>query len=494
MSFSASRISTSNRDRNPRSDFGRVSLAFRSRFACKWNAELTISRRVIGIFRARFACLQNSPFRKSFYRRDAGKKRVQEPGKQIPDAGVSGSKARSLTVVFLPASLRVSGVKLFIDLSKSARNKRAKRPASDEVNANRRSNKYQLTRNSQLSAFGLSFQVSEMYELKSFASHIYGSGIYSIGMKQASWFAASAFVISGIFVVLSCSESNVVSGAPGDIIYVASTPCEDSVKQMLTIPLETKCDFIRWNLSLAQKEPRTFALDINFGEGQPNTLGFWNGGVKLSMTGKYQIEKSGKGSQAKEVYRLKGDKSAVNVSLLKLNDNLFQLLAVDNTMMVNTGGWSYTINRRDPDASAVNPIFLLDISPDAAPPNEETFVGRTPCREIEARLGRMDSVECFKLKWKLTLYRDPTTHRPTTYTLNRTAHRTEPITGKWTITRTGSGQKASIVYQLDPDRPDTSLSFLLAENRLLFFLDPSGKLLTGNADFSYTLNKKAEQP
>ena len=139
-----------------------VSPAFRSRFAVEWNAELAISKRVIGIFRLRFACLQNSAFRKSFYRGDAEEKRVQEPGKQIPVAGVSGSKAHSLTVLFLPASLRVSSVKLFIDLSKSARDQRAEPPASDEVNPDRPSNKYQLTRNSQLSAFGLTFQISEM--------------------------------------------------------------------------------------------------------------------------------------------------------------------------------------------------------------------------------------------------------------------------------------------------------------------------------------------
>ena len=48
--------------------------------------------------------------------------------------------------MFLPASIRVSAVKLFIDLSKSAKNKRAKRPASDEINSDRRSDKYQLTR------------------------------------------------------------------------------------------------------------------------------------------------------------------------------------------------------------------------------------------------------------------------------------------------------------------------------------------------------------
>ena len=45
-----------------RSGFGCVSPAFRPRFACEWNAELTISKRVIGIFRPRFACLQNRIF------------------------------------------------------------------------------------------------------------------------------------------------------------------------------------------------------------------------------------------------------------------------------------------------------------------------------------------------------------------------------------------------------------------------------------------------
>ena len=108
MRFPGSTIGTSKPNRNPRSDLDCVSLAFRSRFACKWNAELTISKRVIGIFRLRFACLQNSPFSEDLNRRDAEDKRVQEPGKQIPDAGVFRIKGKSLTVMFLPASLRVS--------------------------------------------------------------------------------------------------------------------------------------------------------------------------------------------------------------------------------------------------------------------------------------------------------------------------------------------------------------------------------------------------
>ena len=91
-----------------RSGFGCVSLAFRSRFACKWNAELTISKRVIGIFRPRFACLQNSLFPRILTaetQRTRGCKN-QEDRYRLP--AFSGSKSYSLTVVFLPASLRIS--------------------------------------------------------------------------------------------------------------------------------------------------------------------------------------------------------------------------------------------------------------------------------------------------------------------------------------------------------------------------------------------------
>ena len=101
-------------------------------------------------------------FSEDLNRGDAEDKRVQGPGKQIPVAGVFRIKCKSLTVLFLPASLRVSAVKLFIDLSKSAEHQRAKRPASNEDSSEQRSSKYQLTRNSQLSAFGLTFQICEM--------------------------------------------------------------------------------------------------------------------------------------------------------------------------------------------------------------------------------------------------------------------------------------------------------------------------------------------
>ena len=108
MRFPGSTIGTSKPNRNPRSDLDCVSLAFRSRFACKWNAELTISKRVIGIFRLRFACLQNSPFPRTLTAERQRTRGCKNPENRYRLPAFSGSKAYSGTVMFLPASLRAS--------------------------------------------------------------------------------------------------------------------------------------------------------------------------------------------------------------------------------------------------------------------------------------------------------------------------------------------------------------------------------------------------
>src|SRR6218665_932245 len=63
-------------------------------------------------------------------------------------------------------------------------------------------------------------------------------------------------------------------------VFVGCTPGDDPVKQLLAIPLADKVDFIRWNLLLNESGKKTFTLDIAWGENQPNTLNFKNGGKK----------------------------------------------------------------------------------------------------------------------------------------------------------------------------------------------------------------------
>lgn len=99
-------------------------------------------------------------------------------------------------------------------------------------------------------------------------------------------------------------------------------------------------------------------------------------------------------------------------------------------------------------------------------------------------------------------YQDPNTLAPTTYQLNSTYGLTEQgapsfmgggnqveIQGKWAIVKGTKTNPEAVVYQLDPDKPQGSLSFLKGDENVLFILDKDRNLMVGNADFSYTLNK-----
>jgi hypothetical protein len=94
-----------------------------------------------------------------------------------------------------------------------------------------------------------------------------------------------------------------------------------------------------------------------------------------------------------------------------------------------------------------------------------------------------------KAKWELVLYRDPITLAPTTYTLKGTFYRERLREGRWTILRGAGTRPDAVVYRLDPDKPRESLSFLKADDNILFFLDKERTLMVGNGDFSYTLNR-----
>jgi hypothetical protein len=61
--------------------------------------------------------------------------------------------------------------------------------------------------------------------------------------------------------------------------------------------------------------------------------------------------------------------------------------------------------------------------------------------------------------------------------------------GTWTVLRGTGTRPDAVVYQLDPDKPRESLSFLKADDNILFFLDEGRNLMVGNGDFSYTLNR-----
>ena len=272
-------------------------------------------------------------------------------------------------------------------------------------------------------------------------------------MKIIATFLSLAFFIS-------CANSKETN-------YTASTPADPVVRSFLNISPTDSIDFIRWKLSLTDIK---YTLECNYGIGKPNTNGFYNGGKKVSLSGKVKFENN--------TYTLyNGDHT---LKLAELNPNLLHVLNKDNSLLIGGGGWSYAINSLTPSAStqnkfSANPTVIKD---------SIAFQGRTPCDVPNLNKGG----ECYKLKWYLVLYGNAAKNEPTTYRILGTGFRAEGgRRGSWKIINDKEGR---IVYQLNDENGNPFLHLLKLDDGILIFTDTKGNLLVGDHDFSYTLNRK----
>lgn len=308
-------------------------------------------------------------------------------------------------------------------------------------------------------------------------------------MKTKHWILTSLIVIIGLGFF---HFSSITTDESSKIKLVASTPCDEPIKSIFEIPSDLTVDFIRWNLNLknTKSENPTFTLNIVYGESKPNTLGFKVNHEK-SIEGEFKIYKN-KGKLEGEIFELVSKKLKTEILMIKLTDNIFHLLTPEKQLMIGNGGWSYTLNRKEPlnktsvDLPALK--IISDIPDDTA--RQITFDGRTPCLDFAKENNLTVQSDCFKLKWKLILNRDPKTLEPTIYTLHRTNSRENLITGKWRIVKGTTSNPNTVIYQLDPDKPSQCISLLLGDENVAFFLHKDNNLFIGNENFSYTLNKR----
>jgi hypothetical protein len=117
------------------------------------------------------------------------------------------------------------------------------------------------------------------------------------------------------------------------------------------------------------------------------------------------------------------------------------------------------------------------------------FEGRSPCQELARELNTDVSPDCFKLKWKLTLYKDAHTGKPAMYKIEGTLYRKETREGKWEVIKGTKANPHAVVYKLEPGNSQGTIFFLKGDDNILFFLDADDNLLAGNSHFSYTLNR-----
>ena len=61
--------------------------------------------------------------------------------------------------------------------------------------------------------------------------------------------------------------------------------------------------------------------------------------------------------------------------------------------------------------------------------------------------------------------------------------------GKWVVTNGAKMNPKAIVYRLDPDQPQASVSFIRLNDSVLHLLDADSQLMIGTGGWSYTLNR-----
>ena len=312
-------------------------------------------------------------------------------------------------------------------------------------------------------------------------------------------------------MVLSPSIPPAATSSPVLGVFVGTSPCDAASRSLLNIPETADCELIKWELTLYQDPgtlaPTTYKLNYVYGLPQQGTNGVSRGGTKVERQGKWVTGRGTKIDPHAVVYRLDPDAHRQSLTLIEVGEGLLHLAGRDERLMVGNAGWSYTLNRsggvgrltrqaRPHSTSGVTSASATAPAPQVTTGLSalETFVGRSPCRDVARQLNREVGADCMKVKWDLTLYRDPHTLAPTTYKLKGTFYRQRVGEGTWKIVMGTKTNPGGVIYQLDPDNPSGSLSFLKWDDNILFFLDGAKNLMVGNGDFSYTLNKAVNMP
>jgi hypothetical protein len=164
--------------------------------------------------------------------------------------------------------------------------------------------------------------------------------------------------------------------------------------------------------------------------------------------------------------------------IAELNSDLLHLLNTDKSLLVGNGGWSYTLNNiKASGTDQVNFAAKQTILKDSM-----VFDGRTPCRGLDFR------AECYKLKWRIIFYVNSKKNETGTYRILSTIYRTESgKIGNWKIIK---GKDGRTIYQLNDEKGNALLHLLKLDENILVFTDADQKLMVGDEDFSYTLNRK----
>jgi len=313
------------------------------------------------------------------------------------------------------------------------------------------------------------------------------------------WIAGIAFMVLWSL----CASSLLASSRDGATEYVGSMLCGPGTDEFLGQPAaNASCHCIRWQLTLAtnQNVGPSFTLSVRYRVATRNNPNQSEDGPEVTARGKWEMLTGAKTDPNAVVYRLTAERSGRSLSFVRIGEHCLHLLAADGSLAVGNGGWSYTLHRADRAEKLVDsamatsaPDMSYQISPLAKGPSVfGVFEGRSPCHGIAGELKMAQHAGCTKAKWRVTLFQDPETRIPTTYKVEGTLFRRTPREGSWVAGRAAKDPNAT-VYELKGAGTQPPLLLLKGDDNVLFFLNANREPMTGNADFSYTLNRRTAE-
>jgi hypothetical protein len=268
---------------------------------------------------------------------------------------------------------------------------------------------------------------------------------------------------------------------PPTTVFVGTMPCGEAVRAFVG---GTPCTSVMWRLDLGvgERGEPGWSLNAAYGSNSAASVGQMPDGLHLSG----KLEKSG------TTYRLLSN-TGKSISFRQVSSTLIHLLNDQNRLMPGTGGWSYTLNRADVTDDPGRPELVPGGSYTLSP--RETgntlfgmFGGRTPCTSLVRALHITLNDGCQRLKWRVTLLQNPSTHEPTRYRIEGSLHH-PGREGAWRIIRGTAADRDAVVYQLDGTATEGPMLLWKADDNVVFLLDERKQPLVGTIDFSYTLSR-----
>jgi hypothetical protein len=282
-------------------------------------------------------------------------------------------------------------------------------------------------------------------------------------------------------------------------IFIGSTPCGTVVLRFLGIPPQAKCEFVRWELSLAidakNETPGPAIAQVEYGvSGRPPT--------KLKRELAWDAVNGTAERKDAQVVELR--RGNARLGLWRVSDETLHFLDAKKQLLVGDGAHGY----------ALSFAVMQKPEPPSAPPSDVTykllpratganvygvFEGRTPC-QIATVINIPAPAGCIKLEWRLTLFQDPKTKSPATYRLEGSLFPAGAREGALSPLDGTPFDAAAKVIRLElPEAEQRTyvrgksaepIHLMRGDENVLFFLDSGGKLGLGNRDFNYTLSRR----